>query len=79
MIESPMTTEELLALPVSVDLVTGGRAFGLGRTKSYELARQGEFPCRVIPVGSGKYRIPRSAILAALGVADPASDPRPAA
>jgi hypothetical protein len=46
-----MQKEELLALPVTVDLVTAGRAFGLGRTRSYELARAGEFPCRVIPVG----------------------------
>jgi hypothetical protein len=79
MIESPMTMEELLALPLANDLVTAGRAFGLGRTKSYELARRGDFPCRVIPVGNGKYRVPKNAILAALGVADPASTPSPAA
>lgn len=78
-IKTQMSREELLALPVSVDLVTAGRAFGLGRTRSYELARCGAFPCRVIPIDSGrKYRVPRSAILEALGVADPAS-PRPAA
>jgi hypothetical protein len=70
MIESQMSTEELLALPVSVDLVTAGRAFGLGRTKSYELARLGEFPVRVIPVGAGKFRVPRSALLKALCIPD---------
>jgi hypothetical protein len=78
MIESQMTKEELLALPVSVDLVTAGRAFGLGRTKSYELARRGEFPVRVIPVGAGKFRVPRSALLEALCITD-AADPHPAA
>lgn len=78
MIEIQMSKDELLALPVSVDLVTAGRAFGLGRTKSFELARAGEFPCRIIPVGR-KYRVPRSAIFEALGVEDGLSDPRPAA
>jgi hypothetical protein len=62
-----MTLTELLALPVSVDLVTAARAFGLGRTKAFELAQAGEFPCRVLRVGP-KYRVPRSAIFEALGV-----------
>ena len=62
-----MTPAELLSLPVSVDLVTAGRAFGLGRTIAFELARRDEFPCRVIRVGM-RYRVPRSAILEALGV-----------
>lgn len=64
-----MQKDELLALPVSVDLTTAGRAFGLGRTRAYELARAGQFPCRVIPVGR-KFRVPRSALLEALGIAD---------
>lgn len=69
-----MQRDELLALPVSVDLATAGRAFGLGRTRSYELARAGEFPCRVIPVGR-KFRVPRSALLEALGIKDNTADP----
>lgn len=63
----PMTTQELLALPVSVDIVTAGRAFGLGRTKSHELARSGEFPCRVMRIGE-RYRVPRTELLRALGI-----------
>ena len=82
-----MTPAELLGLPVSVDLTTAGRAFGLGRTRAFELARQGQFPCHVIRIGAngdgtgGKYRVPRSAILEALGVADEpaAAHPLPAA
>jgi len=73
-----MQKEELLALPVSVDLTTAGRAFGLGRTRSYELARAGQFPCRVIPVGR-KFRVPRSALLEALGIEDNAAGSGPAA
>jgi len=70
-IKLEMTLDELLALPVSVDLVTAGRAFALGRTKSFELAQAGDFPCAVRLVG-GRYRVPRSALLEALGV-DPAT------
>ncbi len=65
-----MTEDELRELPVSVDLVTAGRCFGIGRTKAFELAKADEFPCRVIRVGK-KYRVPRSAIFEALGL-DPA-------
>ena len=62
-----MTEAELLALPVSVDLATAGRALGIGRTKAFELARACEFPCKVLPVGR-KYRVPRTALLAALDI-----------
>jgi hypothetical protein len=81
-----MTMDELLRLPVSVDLTTAGRAFGLGRTRSFELAKANNFPCRVLRVGGEpggmKYRVPRSAIFEALGI-DPAMvlgrDPQPVA
>jgi hypothetical protein len=62
-----MSLDELLALPVSVDLVTAGRAFGLGRTKAFQLAKESAFPCRVIRVGI-KYRVPRSATFEALAL-----------
>ncbi len=65
--ELMMTMDELHALPVSVDLVTAGRAFGIGRTKAFELAKRDKFPCRVLRVGE-KYRVPRSAIFEALGI-----------
>jgi len=78
--ELMMTMEELQTLPVSVDLVTAGRAFGIGRTKAFELAKQDKFPCRVLRVGE-KYRVPRSALLEALGIESAAAasrDPQPA-
>lgn len=65
--ELDMTPDELASLPVTVSLVTAARAFGLGRTKAHELARAGEFPCRVLRVGE-RYRVPRVAILEALGI-----------
>lgn len=76
----PLTEPELLALPPAVDLAVAGRAFGIGRTKAYELARAGQFPVKVVPVGP-KFRVPKRAILDALGI-DPvaaAAEPQPAA
>src|SRR5690242_19877499 len=74
--EIQMSMEELLSLPVSNDLVTAGRAFGLGRTKAFELAKAGKFPCRVLRVGK-KYRVPRSAIFEALGIDPNAAHTQP--
>ena len=51
-----MTREELLALPASIDIVTAGRAFGVGRTTAYALARAGEFPCEIVRAGKA-YRV----------------------
>lgn len=62
-----LTTAELLNLPVSVDLETAGRAYGIGRTTSHELARAGQFPCTVLRVGS-QYRVPKAELLRSLGV-----------
>jgi hypothetical protein len=65
MIES-MSSVELRNLPSVIDLVTAGRAFGLGRTKSHELARAGQFPVPVLRLGNS-YRVTRAALLRALG------------
>jgi len=65
----PMGRNELLALPVSVDLLTAGRALGVGRTTSYELARRGEFPTPVRRLGN-RYRVTRADLLRALGVTE---------
>jgi hypothetical protein len=62
--------EELLALPVSFDLVTAGRAYNMGRTKAHELARAGTFPCPVLKIGHS-YRVTRADLLRSLGI-DPA-------
>jgi hypothetical protein len=62
-----MTISELHELPAIVDLLTAGRALGLGRTKAYDLARRGEFPCPVFRVGD-TYRVPTIALLELLGI-----------
>lgn len=62
-----MTTEELAALPVTVDVVTAGRAFGLGRDATYRMARLGRLPVPVLRMGR-KMVVTKGALLAALGV-----------
>lgn len=70
-LEGPMTRgmqlNELLNLPVMVDLETSNRAFLLGRTKGFSLAKKGEYPCHVIRVGR-TYRVSRAALLRALDI-----------
>lgn len=62
-----LTEDELLALPVTVDIETAGRGWGIGRTKSHELARSGDFPCQVLRLGRRRV-VTKAALLAALGV-----------
>jgi hypothetical protein len=69
-VNAPMTREELMALPAVIDVVTAGRVFGFGRTKSYELARRGEFPCRVIRAGRS-FLVPTAELHRLLGLAQP--------
>lgn len=63
-----MSREELLALPAAVDLDTGNRALGLGRSKGYELAKRGEYPCKVLRLGKA-YRVVTADLLNLLGLA----------
>jgi hypothetical protein len=58
---------DLTDLPSVVDLMTAARALGLGRTKAYELAQQGQFPCRIVRVGD-LYKVPTADLLRLLGV-----------
>ena len=67
--DSMMTRAELLALPVSVDLLNAARALGMGRTLAYDLAKRGEFPVRVLRLGNS-YRVPRADLLRYLGEVD---------
>lgn len=67
-----MQLSELLALPVAFDLETSNRALQLGRTKGFELAKRGEYPCRVMRVGR-TYRVSRADLLRTLGI-DPHND-----
>ncbi|MFK0297119.1 hypothetical protein ACIQU6_42540 [Streptomyces sp. NPDC090442] len=63
-----MSREELLSLPAAVDLETGNRALGLGRSKGYALAKRGQYPCRVLRLGN-TYRVVTADLLELLGLA----------
>lgn len=54
-----------------------GAELGLGRGKSYELAKLGQFPVRVLKSGS-RYRVSRADLDRYLGITED-TDPRPAA
>ncbi|WP_440902162.1 DNA-binding protein [Actinosynnema sp.] len=69
-----MTREELFNLPAVVNLVTAGRALGIGETKTRELARSNAFPVRLLRVGN-RYRVSTADILAYLGLPRPAAEP----
>lgn len=67
MTSEPPTVEEIRAWPVTVDVRTAGRAWGLGRDQAYRLAREGHFPVPVLRLG--RYlRVTRAAVLQALGI-----------
>jgi len=65
-----LTLAELQDLPAVTSLVTAGQALGVGRTKAYELARAGEFPCPVIRAGK-TYLVPTAGLLELLGLPVP--------
>ncbi|WP_405893647.1 helix-turn-helix domain-containing protein [Streptomyces sp. NBC_00104] len=62
-----LTVGDLLNLPPTTDVETAGKAFGMGRTKAYELVRAGKFPCKVIPAGR-TYRVVTADLLRILGI-----------
>jgi hypothetical protein len=63
------TADEIRSWPVTVDVRTAGRAWGMGRDQAYRLAREGSFPVPVLRIGRC-LRVTRSAVLKALGIDD---------
>ncbi|MFE7930767.1 DNA-binding protein [Streptomyces sp. NPDC057456] len=68
-----LTADEVLALPPVVDLVTAGRAFGIGRSSSYLAARNGTFPVPVLRINAS-IRVVTAEILRALQLGPSAGD-----
>src|SRR5690606_7366342 len=62
-----LTPAELRSLPVTIHLITAGPAFGIGLTKTYQLARTGAVPCRVQQVRPN-YRVDTADLQTALGL-----------
>ncbi|TDE22070.1 DNA-binding protein [Actinomadura sp. 6K520] len=61
----PLKYVELAELPSVVGIVTAARALGLSRTYAYQLAKNDQFPCKVIRIGNC-YRVPTAALLSLL-------------
>jgi hypothetical protein len=61
------TTDAVRGLGATTDIETAGAILGIGRSKSYELAKSGDFPVRVLRIGK-RYLVPTPSILALLGV-----------
>jgi hypothetical protein len=61
------TIDAVRGLGATTDIETAGAIIGIGRSKSYELAKSGEFPVRVLRIGR-RYLVPIPSILALLGV-----------
>lgn len=66
-----LTVRDLLDLPAVVDVETASRALGISRSHGYNLARTGDFPCRVIRAGRS-FRVPTTELRRLLGVTDQA-------
>ncbi|MEV0446228.1 DNA-binding protein [Streptomyces spectabilis] len=63
----PLGFAEAFDLPLSVDLRTAARAFGVCPGTAYKLIRLDTFPCPVLRVGRC-YRIPTAHLLRSLGI-----------
>ena len=68
---SAYSINDLGTLPPTLDIPTAAKILGLSRTKAYQLAKGGNFPCRVLKIGHS-YRIPTISLLRLLD-ADAAS------
>jgi hypothetical protein len=60
------TIEAIRGLGATTDVETAGAILGIGRSKSYELARSGEFPVRIVRIGR-RYLVSIPSILDLLG------------
>jgi hypothetical protein len=60
------TIDAVRNLGSTTDVETAGSILGIGRSKSYELAKNGKFPVRIMRIGR-RYLVPIPSILDLLG------------
>ncbi|MET9450634.1 DNA-binding protein [Streptomyces cinerochromogenes] len=65
--QTPLTFREVLDLPVSVDLRTAARAYGMCVATAYRLVALGTFPCETVRVGR-RHRVLTAHLLTSLGI-----------
>jgi len=64
----PAWTEQAVrALGMTTDVEIAGEILGIGRTKAYEMAKNGEFPAKVLRIGR-RYKVSIPALLKLLDV-----------
>lgn len=63
----PLTVQQILELPSSVNAETSFRAINISKQTGYRLVRMGELPFPVIRMGR-MIRVPKAGILRALGM-----------
>ncbi len=61
------TIDAIRSLGATVDVETAGAILGIGRSKSYELAKADQFPVRILHIGR-RYLVPTSDIMTLLGI-----------
>lgn len=66
-VREALSRSELLRLPATTDIETAAKAFGLGRTTAYALAKTDAFPCLVIKAGRS-YRVITADLLRVLRI-----------
>ena len=64
--------DEIRTGPPTVTVGTAAGCIGISKSYAYELIHRGDFPCRVIKVGT-RYRVPRTALVALLDQVDAAA------
>lgn len=62
-----MTRDELLDLPAAISLDTANRALSIGRSTGYTLAKRGQYPVKVLRLGSA-YRVITADLLRVLSI-----------
>lgn len=59
------TLAEIRTWPATVDIAAAARALGISRSHAYALAKRGEFPAAVLPVGQ-RLRVITASLIAML-------------
>lgn len=65
-----MTLNELRDAPPTLPLAVANRALGISKGHGYALAKRGEYPVRLLKLGSS-YRVVTAELLALLGIEQP--------
>ena len=75
----PLTADQVRALPAVVPLPYVARAWQLGESMAYRMARAGTLPCKVIKLGARGWVATRADLMKSLGIEEVAGPAEPAA